>query len=91
MKYEFKKPYEFEDVTYTEIEYDLESLTGRDISDAKRQYVAAGNFSPLPTTDADFCVYILAKVMRKPIEFFTEMPARDYCAITQQVSNFLMA
>lgn len=91
MKYEFKKPYEFEDVTYIELDYDLDALTGADISAAKRQWAAAGNFSPLPTTDADFCVYILAKVTKKPIEFFTEMPARDYCGITQQVSNFLMA
>lgn len=91
MKYEFKRPYEFEEVTYTELEYDLDSLTGADISAAKRQYASAGNFSPLPTTDADFCVYILARVTKKPIEFFNEMPARDYCSITQQVSNFLMA
>lgn len=91
MRYEFKKPYDFEEVTYIELVYDLDSLTGADISAAKRQWAAAGNFSPLPTTDADFCVYILAKVTKKPIEFFTEMPARDYCGITQQVSNFLMA
>lgn len=91
MKYVFKKPYEFEEVIYMDLEFDLDSLTGADISDAKRQWVAAGNFSPLPTTDADFCVYILAKVAKKPIEFFTAMPARDYCGITQQVSNFLMA
>lgn len=91
MKYVFKKPYEFEEVIYTELEYDLDSLTGADLSAAKRQWSAAGNFSPLPTTDADFCVYILASVAKKPIEFFTEMPARDYCGITQQVSNFLMS
>ena len=91
MNYKFKKPYEFEDVTYTELEYDLESLTGADISAAKRQWAAVGNFSPIPSTDADFCVYILAKVAKKPLEFFEGMPARDYCGITQQVSNFLMA
>lgn len=91
MKYKFKKPYEFEDVTYTELDYDLDSLTGADISAAKRQWALAGNFSPLPTTDADFCVFVLAKVTKQPIEFFTEMPAQDYCGITQQVSNFLMA
>ena len=91
MKYTFKKPYEFEEVTYTEIEYDLESLTGADISAAKRQYATAGNFSPMPTTDLDFCAFILAKATKQPIEFFNEMPARDYCAITQTVVNFLMA
>lgn len=90
MKHAFKKPYEFENVIYSEIEFDLDSLTGADLSDVKRQWAAAGNYSPLPTTDADFCVYILARVAKKPIEFFTGLPARDYCAITQQVSNFLM-
>lgn len=91
MIYTFKQPYEFEDVTYTQIEADLESLTGRDISDAKRQWATEGNFSPMPTTDLDFCAHILAKATKKPLEFYTEMPARDYCAITQQVVNFLMA
>lgn len=91
MKYKFKSPYEFEDVIYTELDYDLESLTGQDMSDAKRQWATAGNFSPLPTMDMDFCVYVLAKITSKPIEFFTGMPARDFCGITQTVSNFLTA
>ena len=90
MKYEFKAPYEFEGQTYTELEFDLESVTGADISAAKRQYATAGNFSPMPTTDSDFCAILLSRIARKPLEFFSEMPARDYCAITQAVTNFLM-
>lgn len=89
MKYVFEKPYEFEGKEYESIEFDLESLKGSDISAVKKQFAAAGNFSVLPAMDSDFCALILARVTKQPLEFFTEMPAKDYCQITQQVGNFL--
>lgn len=91
MKYEFKKPYEFDGDEYTEIEVDIESLKGSDISAVKKQYVSAGNFSPIPAVDYDFCAMILAHASSKPLEFYTDMPANDYCAITKMVSDFLLA
>lgn len=90
-KYTFNKPYEFEGKTYNFVEFDLTTLKGSDISQAKKLFVAGGNYSPLPATDPDFCALILARITKQPVEFFTEMPARDYCALTQRVSNFLLA
>lgn len=89
MKHIFSKPYEFEGKTFKEIEVDLDSLKGSDISAAKREFVANGNYSPLPSTDSDFCAILLARLAKQPREFFDGMPARDYCALTQRVSNFL--
>lgn len=89
--YTFSKPYEFEGETYESIEFDLESLKGSDISAAKKTFSAAGGFSPLPATDSDFCALILARLTKKPVEFFNDMPAKDYCNLTQQVSNFLLS
>lgn len=91
MKHVFAKPYEFEGKTYDAVEFDLDSLKGSDISAAKREFTATGNFSPLPTTDYDFCAILLARMTKHPVEFFTELPAREYCALTQKVSNFLIA
>lgn len=91
MKYQFTKPYTFEDKEYTEIEFDLSALTGRDISAAKKEFTAGGNYSPLPTTDYDFCAILLARAAKLPLEFFTGLPAPEYCRLTQKVSNFLMA
>lgn len=88
-KYTFEEPYEFEGKTYEHIEFDLKSLKGSDISAVKKQFTDEGKFSAFPTLDSDFCAYILARVSKLPIEFFTEMPAKDYCKLTQQVSNFL--
>ena len=40
--------------------------------------------------DTDFCVYLAAKAAKLPIEFMENLPAKDYCAIGQEVSNFLL-
>jgi hypothetical protein len=90
MEYVFKKPYEFEGKTYDKLELDLDSLSGADISAVKKLYAAGGNFSPIPATDSDFCIMLAARLIKQPVEFFNAMPARDYCAIAQGVSNFLL-
>lgn len=89
-EYTFTVPYEFEGKTYEKLEFDLNSLKGSDISAVKKQYAGAGNFSPVPASDSDFCAMILARLLKQPIEFFEEMPAKDYSRLTQQVSNFLL-
>lgn len=91
MEYKFSKPYEFNGTEYETLEFDLESLTGADIAAVKRQFNRAGNFSAVPTADSEFCALILSRVAKQPLEFFNGLPAKDYCAITQEVSNFLLA
>lgn len=91
MIHEFEKPFEFEGKTYEQIEFDLEGLKGSDISEAKKRFVKAGNYAVLPAMDSDFCAILLARLCRLPDEFFEQLPAREYCALTQKVSNFLMA
>lgn len=90
MKYVLSKEYEFEGQKYTEIEIDLGMLTGRDVSAAKREWARVGNFSPLMASDTDFCVFLAAKAAKLPIEFMSGLPAKDYCGIAQEVSNFLL-
>ena len=91
MTYKFSKPYEFEGKTYEELTIDLESLKGSDIATVTRQWNQAGNFAALPKIDCDFCARLAARVAKQPLEFFNEMPGRDYSNITQEVSNFLMS
>lgn len=90
MKYVFEKAYQFEGETYTEIEFDLENLKGSDIAAVKRKYVVSGGAAIVPTSDMEFCVLLLNRVTKKPIEFFNGLPARDYVQITLMVSDFLM-
>lgn len=92
MKHIFSKPIKFEDEPeIKEIEIDLDSINGYDISEVKKQFSAAGNFSPILATDTDFCIMMAARKSGKPIEFFKELPGKDYLAIAQEVQNFLLA
>lgn len=92
MKHVFSKPINFEDEPeIKEIEIDLDSINGYDISEVKKQFSAAGNFSPILATDTDFCIMMAARKSGKPIEFFKELPGKDYLAIAQGVQNFLLA
>lgn len=91
MEYKFKETYTFEGKDYESIEFDLTTLKGVDFANAKKQYTTAGNFSALPAADSEFCVILLAQLVHKPLEFFEQLPANEYCALTQQVSNFLLA
>jgi hypothetical protein len=91
MEHVFKKPFTFEGKTYDSITLDLESLSGADISAVKKQFAAGGNFSPIPATDSDFCILLAARLAKQPVEFFNALPAREYCAIAQGVSNFLLS
>lgn len=47
MKIQLKKPYEFEGKTYKDLEFDLEGLTGVDVSAAKRDWLRSGGYSSL--------------------------------------------
>lgn len=91
MEHVFKKSFTFEGKTYDSITLDLESLSGADISAVKKQFTAGGNFSPIPATDSDFCILLAARLAKQPVEFFNALPAREYCAIAQGVSNFLLS
>jgi len=90
MEHKFNKPYNFEGKDYESISFDLDALTGRDIAAAKKEFAATGNFSAVPAADSEFCALVLARACKQPKEFFDGLPAKDYCALTQQVTNFLL-
>lgn len=91
MIYTLSKPFTFEGKEYTEIEFDLDSLKGADIKAAKRKFNKDGNFAAIPAADAEFCTILLQKLTKLPFEFFDEMPAGDFCTLTQTVTNFLLS
>ena len=87
--YKFTKPYQFDGVEFTEVEFDLDSVTGKDVSEAKKRLQREVPVCLILGADSDFCAHLLAIITKKPVEFYREMPARDYLELTQTVSNFL--
>ena len=90
MFYKFSKPYTFEGKEFTEIELDLESMTGNDFVEAKKEYKIRGFENLVPTTDSEFCAVVASKLAKQPLEFFTGLPAKDYIGLTTKVMNFLL-
>jgi hypothetical protein len=91
MKHTFKKPYTFEGKEYAELEFDIEAMSGADYAAAKKQFAKSGNFVAVPNADSEFCACLLSRICKLPLEFFEQMPVKEYCKITQEVSNFLLA
>ena len=88
-KVEFEKAVEFEGTEYEELELDLESLKGKDISAAKKQWQKAGNAAAAVTMDIDFCIHVATMACDQPIEFFNELPAKEYNKVYAEVFSFL--
>lgn len=91
MLVKFGKPFEFEGETFESIDLDLDGLRGSDITEAYRLYASAGNFSPMVSTDPNFCSQIAASAASKPLEFIDALPAPDFIYVTQAVQNFLLS
>lgn len=91
MEYKFEKPYNFEGKEYNELKFDLEGMKGADFAAAKKQFAKMGNFAAVPSADSEFCAVLLSRLANVPLEFFEGLPVKDYCALTQSVSNFLLA
>lgn len=87
----FNNPVKFDDQEIESLELDLDSLTGRDMSQIKSQWSMAGKFSPVPATDLDFCIMVAARASKQPIEFFEQLKSREWLKVAQEVSNFLMS
>lgn len=87
----FKNPYQFEGKEYTEIDLNLDSLTGKDFNDLTRRLKGSGWFAAIPAADPEFCMHIAALGAKLPIEFFESLPAAVYGSTVQRVGNFLMS
>lgn len=91
MKILLSKEFVFEGKTHTEINLDLENLTGSDLEAAERIAISEGgglgNFAELCKP---FQAAVAAKAAKLPLEFFRALPAKDYSFITLSVGNFLL-
>lgn len=86
----FSKPVTFEGQEIEELRMYLDGLTGRDISQVKSQWAAAGNFSPMAAADMTFCIMLACKAAKQPLELADVLPAKEYVKVQQEVSNFLL-
>ncbi|CAH8247458.1 phage tail assembly protein [Paenibacillus melissococcoides] len=91
--YKLKKPVTFEGKEYTELNLDFDSLTGRDLINAERQYVrsAQGNeLANLKEIMKEMQVYIAAFAAKCPPELILSLGIKDVAEITRLVQVFIL-
>ncbi len=85
------KVVDFEGKTYDKLVMNFDSITGRDIKEAKRFFdrVDRPPVSVL-SMDIEFGAYIAAKAAKVPAELLDYLAGGDYMAIGQIAINFLL-
>lgn len=86
----FGKPYTFEDEVYSEVDLSgIENITAADMIAAQKVMSKGGTVDVLPEMSMQYACVIAARVAKKPIEFFTGLPAKDAIRLKNLVTGFI--
>ena len=85
----FRKPFLFEDETYTEIDLSgLEDLSARDMIQAQRTMERSGSINVLPEMSLEYACIFTSKATKMPVEFFQALPPKEAIKVKNKVTNF---
>lgn len=73
------------------INFDFESITGRDLIDAEKVMRAMGDTTPSAFLSMNFHAIVAAKIIGIPVDDVFDMNATDFKNITVAVAGFLLA
>lgn len=93
MKIAFAKPIEWEEKTYSEIDLDLERLTGADSLAVTRALRKESPKDPVmqPETDDRYLVALAARAARVPQDVLLALPLGEYSRVKMETQAFLLA
>lgn len=92
MKIALHKPVTYEEVSYKEIDLDLDRLTGADSLAVTRQLRREHPKDPVmqPETDDRYILAIAARAARVPVELFSALSLADFARVKMEVQAFLL-
>ena len=86
----FKKPFEFEDVSYENVDLSgLEVLRAADMIAVNKTIERGGTVNVLPEMSLEYACLISARASGKPVEFFKALPPKEALKVKNRVTNFL--
>jgi hypothetical protein len=90
--HKFSKPLKYNSKSYEKLDFDFDSLTGRDALDVSAELDAKGSAMVVPSLSMPFQVGIATKACTEKIgsDAFDFMPLHDFFKITSEVRNFLL-
>lgn len=89
--HEFKKPYTFEDKTYTKLVFDFEKLIGDDLVAIENEMAAVGEFALSPEISTSFLYRLAARAAGVGSDVISSLPIRDFGKIKNKSRDFLVS
>ena len=85
----FRKPFVWEDNTYTEIDMSgLEDLSAKDMIAAQRTMEKSGSINVLPEMSLEYACIFASRATKMPVEFFQALPPKEAIKVKNKVTNF---
>ena len=85
----FRKPFVWEDNTYTEIDMSgLEDLSAKDMIAAQRTMEKSGSINVLPEMSLEYACIFASKATKMPVEVFQALPPKEEIKVKNKVTNF---
>ena len=88
-KHVFRKPFEYEGRTYTELTFDFARLTGRDMVAIETEMQQNNEYAIAPEISANYQCKIAARAAKIGSDVLEAMPLNDFNKITSAVRRFL--
>lgn len=89
--HEFKKPYTYEDKTYTKLVFDFEKLIGDDLVAIENEMAAVGEFALSPEISTSFLYRLAARAAGVGSDVIAHLPIRDFGKIKNKSRDFLVS
>lgn len=88
-KHVFKKPFEYAGQTYTELTFNFERLTGRDMVSIETEMQMNNEYALAPEISRNFQARMAAKAAGIGSDVMDAMQIKDFNRITNAARNFL--
>lgn len=86
----FAKPYTFEEEVITEVDLSgIEDITAADMIAAQKVISKGGTVEIMPEMSLQYACVIASRVTKRPIEFFTGLPAKEAMKLKNIVTGFI--
>lgn len=89
--HEFKKPYTYEDKTYTKLEFDFEKLIGEDLVAIENEMAAVGEYAISPEISTSFLYRLAARAAGVGSDVISHLPISDFGKIKNKSRDFLIS
>ena len=86
----FKKPFEYEGKTYTELTFNFERLSGRDMVSIETEMQMNNEYCLAPEVSRSFQAKMAAKAAGIGSDVLEAMPLKDFNKITNAARSFLI-